>query len=149
MNTLPLPCCSILGAVLFVWGVFCLGWGVCFLHCPPGMWERSHRPPAVSKEKDTKEKGGGCVFAFPGLAPSGVEHRLSGNTLEVLKSSTYNIHFKSHLVLRVLAWHAVRLQSNTLSLKGARGVRVWGVYKPGACDRWYTRHTVKVHRRWR
>ena len=23
------------------------------------------------------------------------------------------------------------------------GVRVWGVYKPGACDRWYTSHTVE------
>ena len=23
------------------------------------------------------------------------------------------------------------------------GERAWGVYKPGACDRWYTSHTVK------
>nr|DAT38717.1 MAG TPA: hypothetical protein [Caudoviricetes sp.] len=35
------------------------------------------------------------------MAPSVKGHRLSGNTLKVLKSSTYNIHFKSYLVLRV------------------------------------------------
>lgn len=29
-------------------------------------------------------------------------------------------------------------------LERGTGVRVWGVYKPGACDRWYTRHTAKV-----
>nr|DAS49447.1 MAG TPA: hypothetical protein [Caudoviricetes sp.] len=37
------------------------------------------------------------------MAPSGVGHGLSGNTLKVLKSSTYNIHFKSYPMLRVLA----------------------------------------------
>nr|DAX59467.1 MAG TPA: hypothetical protein [Caudoviricetes sp.] len=37
------------------------------------------------------------------MAPSVEGRRLSRNTLEVLKSSTYNIHFKSYLVLRVLA----------------------------------------------
>nr|DAQ10858.1 MAG TPA: hypothetical protein [Caudoviricetes sp.] len=58
MNTLPLPCCSILGAVLCVWrGVlFVVGW-LFSLPTPTGA-RKITSPPAVSKEKDTEEKWG-------------------------------------------------------------------------------------------
>lgn len=60
-------------------------------------------PSCVKREGHERKKGSGCVFAFHSLAPSAKGHRLSRNTLKVLKSSTYNIHFKSHPALRVLA----------------------------------------------
>ena len=55
----------------------------------------------MSKEEGHERKKVGWVFTFQGLAPSVEGHRLSGNTLKVLKSSTYNMYFKSYLVLRV------------------------------------------------
>nr|DAD66281.1 MAG TPA: hypothetical protein [Siphoviridae sp. ctj7f2] len=67
--------------------------------------EKDHIAPQLcQKKKDTKEKRGvGWCSRFTAyrLAPSVEGHRLSGNTLKVLKSSTYNIHFKSYQVLRV------------------------------------------------
>nr|DAS67999.1 MAG TPA: GRB2-binding adapter (GAPT) [Caudoviricetes sp.] len=58
MNTLPVPCCSILGAVLFVWGVFCLCRGGCFLHYPLACEKDHIAPQRCQKKKDTKEKRG-------------------------------------------------------------------------------------------
>ena len=64
-------------------------------------------PPSCVKRRRTRKKNGGWVrVRVSRLSASRLalkEHGLSGNTLKVLKSSTYNMHFKSHLVLRVLA----------------------------------------------
>ena len=76
--------------------------GGCFLHYPHGCEKDHIAPQRCQKKKDTvKERGGVWVFTFQGLAPSVEGHRLSGNTLKVLKSSTYSMYFKSYLVLRV------------------------------------------------
>ena len=78
--------------------------GCLFSPLPPMACEKDHIAPQLCQKRRTRKKnGGGCVFAFHSLAPSVEGHRLSGNTLQVLKSSTYNIHFTSHPVLRVLA----------------------------------------------
>ena len=101
MNTLPVPCRSILG------GCFVRLAGCLLFSTTPHGCEKDHIAPQLcQKEKDTEEKkgGGGCSrFTAYRLAPSVEGHGLSGNALEVLKSSTYNVHFKSYLVLRVLA----------------------------------------------
>lgn len=77
--------------------------GVVVFSTTPLACEKDHIAPQLcQKEKDTEEKRGWVCVRVSGLALSGVGHRLSGNTLKVLKSSTYNIHFKSYLVLRVL-----------------------------------------------
>lgn len=76
---------------------------VVFSATPMGVRKITSPPSCVKREGHGRKKGGGCVFAFHSLAPSVVGHGLSGNTLQVLKSSTYNIHFKSYPVLRVLA----------------------------------------------
>ncbi|QPB11588.1 hypothetical protein [Cutibacterium phage PAVL20] len=61
-----------------------VGW--LFSPLPPHGCEKDHIAPQLcQKKKDTKEKGGGWVFAFHSLAPSGVGHGLSGNTLKVFK----------------------------------------------------------------
>ena len=63
-------------------------------------------PPSCVKRRRTRKKKGmdGCSrFTAYRLAPSIERHGLNGNTLKVLKSSTYNMYFKSYLVLRVEA----------------------------------------------
>uniref|UniRef100_A0AB39CF18 Secreted protein n=1 Tax=Cutibacterium phage vB_CacS-HV1 TaxID=3236917 RepID=A0AB39CF18_9CAUD len=69
MFTLPVPCRSILGPVLFVWGCSVDG-GVVVFHPPLLCVRKITSPPScVKKKKDTKEKrGGGWVFAFQGLS---------------------------------------------------------------------------------
>lgn len=69
MFTLPVPFCSILGPVLFVW------WGVVkvagWLFSPPTPWHvrKITSPPSGVKKRRTRKKNGcGCVFAFQGLA---------------------------------------------------------------------------------
>ena len=80
--------------------------GVYFLHYHLACEKYHIAPQLCQKEKDTKEKRGWMgvhvsqLSAYR-LAPSGIGHGLSRNTLKVLKSSTYNMHFKSHPVLRV------------------------------------------------
>ena len=124
MNTLPLPCSSILGAVLFVWGGVLFVPGCLFSHPTPLACEKDHIAPQLCQKRRTRKKKGGwvCVrvsrlsawrLALKDTGSAGTPDRF-------LKSSTYNMHFKSYPVLRVLAWHAVRLQPNTLSRKGAR-----------------------------
>ena len=75
--------------------------GDCFLHYPHRCEKDHIAPQRCQKKKDTEEKGGWMGVSVSGLAPSVKGHRLSRNTLKVLKSSTYNMHFKSYLVLRV------------------------------------------------
>lgn len=84
-------------------GVFCLCRGGCFLHYPLACEKDHIAPQLCQKEKDTEEKWGWMGVRVSGLAPSVKGHGPSRNTLKVLKSSTYNMYFKSYPVLRVLA----------------------------------------------
>nr|DAU50396.1 MAG TPA: hypothetical protein [Caudoviricetes sp.] len=86
--------------------MFCLCRGVCFLHYPLAC-EKDHIAPRLCQKRRTrKKKGGGCVFAVSQLSAWRLALKdtgQAGTPYRFLKSSTYNIHFKSHLVLRVLA----------------------------------------------
>ncbi|QPB11742.1 hypothetical protein [Cutibacterium phage PAVL21] len=76
--------------------------GCLFSSPTPHGCEKDHiAPQRCQKEKDAKEKWGWMGVHVSGLAPSVEGHRLSRNILKVLKSSTYNMYFKSYLVLRV------------------------------------------------
>ena len=68
MNTLPVPCCSILGPVLFVGGGVLNLLGCLLFSTTPHGCEKDHIAPQLcQKEKDTVKEKGGWVFAFPGL----------------------------------------------------------------------------------
>lgn len=100
-------------------------------------------PSGVKKRRTRKKNGGGWVFAFQGLAPSVKGHGPSGNTLKVLKSSTYNMYFKSYLVLR-----GVDVTRRTPSAENAKPetrtrVKECGECAMGACDQKHTSHTAK------
>ena len=65
MNTLPLPYCSILGAVLFVWwGVVNVPGCLCFSSTPTGVRKITSPPSGVKRRKDTKEKWGSVCSRF-------------------------------------------------------------------------------------
>ena len=81
--------------------------GVFVFSTTPHGCEKDHIAPQLcQKEKDTEEKWGRvCVrVSRPSAWRLAVlDTAKKGTLLKFLKSSTYNIHFKSYLVLRVLA----------------------------------------------
>lgn len=80
MFTLPVPCRSILGAVLFVWRGVLLMVGWLFSPLPPMVVKKITSPPSCVKKRRTRKKKGGWVFQAYRLAPSRVGHGLSRNT---------------------------------------------------------------------
>lgn len=69
--------------------------------------EKDHiAPQRCQKEKDTEEKWGWVCVRISRLSAGRQalkDTAKKGTLSKFLKSSTYNIHFKSHPVLRVLA----------------------------------------------
>lgn len=78
--------------------------GVFVFSTTPRGCEKDHIAPQLcQKKKDTiKEKGGGC-FRLSAWRLALKDTAKKCTPLKFLKSSTYNIHFKSYPVLRVLA----------------------------------------------
>nr|DAX64006.1 MAG TPA: hypothetical protein [Caudoviricetes sp.] len=84
--------------------MFCLCRGVCFLHYPHGC-EKDHIAPQLCQKEGhgTRKKGGvGVRVSRLSAWRLAVKDTGSAGTPDrFLKSSTYNIHFKSYPVLRV------------------------------------------------
>lgn len=80
--------------------------GGCFLHYPHGC-EKDHIAPQRCRKEEGhgRKMGVGVCSYFKAwrLALSSVGHSQRCTPSKFLKSSTYNIHFKSYLMLRVLA----------------------------------------------
>ena len=80
--------------------------GVCFLHYPLACEKDHIAPQLCQKKKNTEEKWGWMGVRVSQLIAERLALKDTGSAetpYRFLKSSTYNIHFKSHLVLRVLA----------------------------------------------
>ena len=79
--------------------------GVVVFSTTPHGCEKDHIAPQLcQKEKDTKEKRGWVCVRVSQLSAWRLALKDTGSAgtpLKFLKSSTYNIHFKSYLVLRV------------------------------------------------
>ena len=78
--------------------------GVCFLHYPHGCEKDHIAPQLCQKKKDTKEKWGWVCVRVSRLSAWRLALKDTGSAGtpdRFLKSSTYNIHFKSYRVLRV------------------------------------------------
>nr|DAN85451.1 MAG TPA: hypothetical protein [Caudoviricetes sp.] len=78
--------------------------GVVVFSTTPHGCEKDHIAPQLcQKKKDTKEKRGGGCFRLSAWRLALKDTGSAGTPDRFLKSSTYNMHFKSYLVLRVLA----------------------------------------------
>lgn len=78
--------------------------GVCFLHYPHGCEKDHIAPQLCQKKKDTKEKWGWVCVRVSRLSAWRLALKDTGSAGtpdRFLKSSTYNIYFKSYPVLRV------------------------------------------------
>ena len=80
--------------------------GVCFLPYPHGCEKDHIAPQWCQKKKDTEEKRGWVYVRVSRLSARRLALKYTAKKCipsRFLKSSTYDIHFKSHPMLRMLA----------------------------------------------